>query len=148
MPSKRKLECRGNQQTLTGSFKKTNGYFFSLAGYFISLWKVLYTHGVPVAMVWCWSSPILKKTQLWLSDWTLKLSCSELEDCHLPLTLGCLFSKFCNPYDLPSLPALLRWGILAAWQIITELNRKLHYCFNERGNEGIGTVQSGPSYLI
>lgn len=55
-----------------------------------------------------WSAPILIKTLLWLSQYTLNLSCSELEDCHLPLTLGCHFFKLCKPCDLLSCQALLR----------------------------------------
>lgn len=68
-------------------------------------------------------------------------NCSELDGCHLPMTLGRFFSKSCNLCDPPS---GLRLGILAdKWQTSTELptDRPSPFQFPLKWrNKGNGTV--------
>lgn len=73
-----------------------------------------HTPGLPVAMVFLWFSLILinaepgTQSALTSNSETTLPGCSGLEDCHLPLTSGRLFSKSCNPCD-PA-PSLLSPG--------------------------------------
>lgn len=76
-----------------------------------------------------------------LSPYTLNLSCSDLEDCHLE----CLLFRLCNLCDLSDFPALLRWRMLAVWQVTTDFKTKPYYSSNYRGN--VVTVSEWPFCL-